>query len=161
MMSIPIQCTQEIPACLHEKPQPLTVTAHNPAALCGVDRVSRNAGTFSDLLAEDMSKLCVDGPCQRKENRELMQNVAPLQSMDSSRWQGASSSVSKNHPQADHPHGDRTMHTVRVGGVFIVGRGSPICAWNLPCCSSKTPCLVCSVCVRCLRQRVHLRLVTS
>lgn len=114
MMSIPIQCTQEITACLHETPQPLTVTAHNPTAQSGVDRVSRNVGTFSDLLAEDMSKLCVDGPCQRKENQELVQNVAPLLSMDLSRWQGASSSVSKNQLQADHACGDRMMHTVRM-----------------------------------------------
>ncbi|KAM9361657.1 uncharacterized protein ABDE67_022714 [Symphorus nematophorus] len=114
MMSIPVQCTQEIPACLQKKPQPLTATAHNPAAQCGVEHFSRNVGTFSDLLAEDMSKLCVDGPCQRKENLEFSQNVAPLLSMDSSRWQGATSSVSENQLQTDHPSGDRTMHTVRM-----------------------------------------------
>ncbi|XP_030276019.1 uncharacterized protein LOC115583378 isoform X2 [Sparus aurata] len=67
MMSIPVQCTQEIPACLLEYPQPLTATAHNAAAQCCVaDRLSRNVGTFSDLLAEDMSKLCMEGPRRTK-----------------------------------------------------------------------------------------------
>ncbi|XP_070759239.1 uncharacterized protein [Enoplosus armatus] len=112
MMSIPIQCSQEIPAYLHEKPKPLTATAHNPAAPCGC--LSRNVGTVSDLLAEDMSKLCVEMPRQRKEARKLEQKVAPLLSLDSLRWQGTSSSASKSLSQADHPGGDRTMHTVRM-----------------------------------------------
>lgn len=90
MMSIPVQCSQEIPEYLHKKPEPLTATA-----------------APSDLLAEDMSKLCVDGPRQRKENQE------PLKSLDFLRWQGASS---KNLLQADHPSGDRTMPTVRMPG---------------------------------------------
>ncbi len=115
MISIPVQCTQEIPACLHEKSQPLTATAHNSAAQCGIGRLSRNVGTFSDLLAEDMSRLYVDVPCQRKEDGNLEQTVAPLKSLDPSRLQGASSSVSKNPGRAGHLSGDRTMHTVRVG----------------------------------------------
>lgn len=110
MMSIPVQCTQEIP----EKPQPLTATALNPAAKCGVDWLSRNVGTFSDVLAEDMSKLCVDGPHQKKKNQELAQNIAPLLSLDSMKWPAASSSVSKNQLQADPLYRDRTMHTVRM-----------------------------------------------
>ncbi|XP_044034420.1 uncharacterized protein zgc:113184 [Siniperca chuatsi] len=112
MMSIPVQCTQEIPVYLHEKPQPLTATAHNRAAQCG--SLSRNVGTFSDLLTEDMSKLCVEEPRQRKEDGKLEQKVSPLLSLDPSRWQGASSSVSKHHPQTDHPRGDKMMHTVRI-----------------------------------------------
>ncbi|KAI3370223.1 hypothetical protein L3Q82_025012 [Scortum barcoo] len=114
MMSIPIQCTQKIPAYLHEKPQPLTARGHNSEAQCGISRLSRNAGTFSDLIAEDMSKLCVDVPCQRKEDGNLEQKVAPLKSLDPLRWQGASSNVSKNPGRADHLSGDRTMHTVRM-----------------------------------------------
>lgn len=114
MMSIPVQCTQEIPEYPHEKPQPLTATALNPAAKCGVDWLSRNVGTFSDVLAEDMSKLCVDGPHQKKQDQELAQNVAPLLSLDSMKWPAASSSVSKNQLQADPLYRDRTMHTMRM-----------------------------------------------
>ncbi|XP_035518372.1 uncharacterized protein zgc:113184 [Morone saxatilis] len=108
-----VQFTQEIPTYFHIKPQPLTATAHDPAAQHGVDRLSRNVETFSDVLADDMSKLCVDVPRQRNEDGELEQKVAPLLSMDSSKWRGASSSVSKN-VGADHLNGDRVMHTVRM-----------------------------------------------
>ncbi|XP_068576672.1 uncharacterized protein zgc:113184 [Cebidichthys violaceus] len=112
MMSIPIQCTQEIPVFLHERPCPLTATARNPAAQRGVNLLSPNVGTFSDLLAEDMTKLCVDVPHRGKEDRTLEQMVTPLLSCDFTRWQGASSSVS-NHPgRADHHSRDRTKHTV-------------------------------------------------
>ncbi|XP_075967110.1 uncharacterized protein LOC142970639 [Anarhichas minor] len=112
MMSIPTQCTQEIPVFFHERPHPLTATARNPAAQRGVDRLSPNVGTFSDLLAEDMTKLCVDVPRHGKEDRTLEQLVTPLLSCDFTMWQGASSSVS-NHPgRADHHSRDRTKHTV-------------------------------------------------
>ncbi|XP_022600599.1 uncharacterized protein LOC111221498 [Seriola dumerili] len=114
MMSIPIQCTHEIPVYVHVKPQPLTAAAHNPDAQCGVHHLSRNVGTFSDLLAEDMSKLCVDLPLQRKEEGKLEQKVAPLLTLDCSKWQGASSSGSKHPGQADHPGRDRTLHTARM-----------------------------------------------
>lgn len=134
MMSTPVQCAQLIPGHLQEKPEPQSATAHNPAA----HSLSRNVVTFSDLLAVDMSKLCVDGACQRNENRELTQNVGPLLSLGSLRWEGASSKVSKNLLQADHLSGDRTMITVRVRRclywtiVLPVGRGSPVCPWILP-----------------------------
>lgn len=149
MMSIPVQCTQLIPGHLQEKPEPQSATAHNPAAQCGL---SRNVVTFSDLLAVDMSKLHVDGACQRNENRELAQNVGPLLSLGSLRWEGASSKVSKNLLQADHLSGDRTMLTVRVRRclywtiVSPVDRGSPVCPCILPRSSSKIPCLVLCVC---------------
>ena len=116
MMSIPVQCTQEIPECLLENPQPLTATAHSAAAqCCVVDRLSRNVGTFSDLLAEDMSKLCMEGPHRTKVKQESGQSVAPLLTVDSWMWQGASSNASGNALQADHLCGDVAMRTVRVG----------------------------------------------
>ncbi|KAM8756788.1 uncharacterized protein AB9X84_009875 isoform 1-T9 [Acanthopagrus schlegelii] len=115
MMSIPVQCTQEIPACLLENPQPLTATAHSAAAQCCVfDRLSRNVGTFSDLLAEDMSKLCMEGPHRTKVKQESGQSVAPLLTVDSSMWQGASSNASGNALQADYLCGDVAMRTVRM-----------------------------------------------
>lgn len=118
-MSIPVQCTNEIPVYLHGRPQPLTATARHlqpPAAQHGIDRLSPNAGTFSDLLTEDMCKLCVDVPRQGKEGAALKQMVAPLLSLDITRWQGAASSVSNDPGQADHCSGDRTMHTVGMTG---------------------------------------------
>ncbi|GAA6215635.1 uncharacterized protein LOC108898926 [Lates japonicus] len=111
MMSIPVQCTQEIPVYFREKPQPLT---QNPAAQCGADCLSSNVGTFSDLLAEDMSRLCVDAPHRKKEDGRLEQNVAPLLTLDSSRWQGASSNELKNPGPADHPSRERTRHIPRM-----------------------------------------------
>lgn len=102
MMSIPVQCTSEIPVHLQEEPQPLTTT-QNPEAQCGHDRLSRNVGTFSDLLAEDMSKLCVGMPRQRREDVKV----------DTSRCHGASYNESKNSDQ-NHPGGDRTMYTMPV-----------------------------------------------
>ncbi|XP_071351465.1 uncharacterized protein [Trachinotus anak] len=114
MMSIPVQCSQEIPVYFHEKPQPRTAAAHNLEAQCGVDHLSRNVGTFTDLLAEDMSKLCMDLRLQSKEDGKLQQRVAPMLTPDSSRWQGASSCESKNPAQADHPVRERTLHTARM-----------------------------------------------
>ncbi|AWP03041.1 Hypothetical protein SMAX5B_014369 [Scophthalmus maximus] len=105
MMSISVQCSQEIPVYFHENPQPLTAAANNPT----------NVGTLSDLLAGDMSKLCMDFPLRRKEEWKLEQKVAPLSSLESSRWQGASSNESKNPVQADRPGRDGTLHTARVG----------------------------------------------
>ncbi|XP_049440804.1 uncharacterized protein zgc:113184 isoform X1 [Epinephelus fuscoguttatus] len=111
-MSLPVQCTQEILVNLHDGPQTLTAKAPKPAAQCGVDRPSRNLGTFSDLLAEDMSKLCMEVPRQRKEDGMTEQTVAPLISQDITKWPGACSNVLNNPKHADSCCGDRTMHTV-------------------------------------------------
>lgn len=108
----PVQCTQEIPTSHHEKPPTLTAAAHGPAAQCGIGHLSRNMGAFSDLLAEDMSKLQVDGLHWSHEKREPEQNKTPMQSQDFSKWQTASFSVTKNLGSLG---GDKTMHTVRVG----------------------------------------------
>ncbi|CAG5982368.1 unnamed protein product [Menidia menidia] len=82
MVSIPVQCSHEIPLCLLEKPQPLTA-----GAPCGVDYPFGNVGTVAGL-AEDMLKLSVDLPYQRK------QGVI-----------GTSKSPGQNHPAEDSaPH---------------------------------------------------------
>lgn len=101
MMSIAVQCTHEIPAYPHEKPQPLTAATQNPAAQCGIDHLSRNVGTFSDLLAEDMSKLCVDMTSVKAKQTETL-----LLTVDSS-------SESRN-PGKNHPGGDRALCTAPV-----------------------------------------------
>ncbi|XP_008282895.1 uncharacterized protein LOC103359358 isoform X2 [Stegastes partitus] len=108
MMSIPVQCTHEIPVYPHEKPQPRTAATQNPAAQCGIGHLSRNVGTFSDLLAEDMSKLCVDMTSLKAD-----QTATFLLTLDSSRCREASSSESKNQGK-NHPGGDRAPCTAPV-----------------------------------------------
>uniref|UniRef100_A0A3Q3RSW6 Uncharacterized LOC113130464 n=1 Tax=Mastacembelus armatus TaxID=205130 RepID=A0A3Q3RSW6_9TELE len=110
----PVRCTQETPVYFHEKPQPLTATLENPGAQCGVSRLSRNVGTYSDLLTEDMAKLSVDVTHQRKEDGMLEQLVAPLVTLDTSRLQGATFHEPRAPGQADHPGRSRAVHTVRM-----------------------------------------------
>lgn len=119
-MSIPVQCTQEIPVYFHEKP----TTAHDPAAQYGVNPLSRNVGTFSDLLAEDMSKLCMNVTHQRKDDGKVEQKH--LLTLDSS-----------NPRQAEQPGGDRTA---RVGA--LTGSKSQFFSVFL-CFSSQTPVSLC------------------
>lgn len=106
MMSIPVQCTQKVPT---EKPAPQSTTAHDPAVQCEIGGQS-----FSDLLSMDMSKLHMDGACQRDENIYLAHNIAPLISQDCLRWEEAHPKVSKNLLQDDHLSGDKPMLTVGV-----------------------------------------------
>ncbi|XP_058487815.1 uncharacterized protein zgc:113184 [Solea solea] len=114
LMSIPVQCTQEIPLFFHEKPQPVTATALNPEAQCGIDGLPGNFGTWSDLLAEDMSKLGVNLPQWRKECGTLEHFVAPMSTLDSARWQGASSTESKTAGQVGRPSRDRCLHKMMM-----------------------------------------------
>lgn len=111
VLSTPVQFTQEIPVCLGEKPQQLNTAAHGPAAHYGIDGPHGHAGTSFDILAEDMSKLCVDLPQQRKEDRNLEQKISPLLSVDSPWWQGAPFGVSKPLAQAVDLGGDKTKLT--------------------------------------------------
>lgn len=107
-LSTPAQSTQEMLLCLNEKPQQST-SAHRPAVHCGIDGPRGNAGTSSDHLCEDMSKLFVDLPLQRKEDTSMEQKIAPLLSADSSGWQGPPSSVPKTLGQAVHFGEDKTL----------------------------------------------------
>lgn len=128
MVSIPVQCSQKSPVHLREHPQPPTGTTHDSRAQGGFDLLSRNAGTFSDLLAEDMSKLGVNVRCQRKEDRKMEHKAPPVSAAVSSGWHGASSSVSKN-PKQDPPVGGRMLQTARVG--VLAGQKSQPWAWLL------------------------------
>lgn len=74
----------EIPEQLPEKPGPAS------RKLTAAGGLPKNMETFSDLLALDMSKLTVHGGCQSNETQESVQNVPPLQSLESSRWPGGS-----------------------------------------------------------------------
>lgn len=113
VMSVPVQFTHEIPAYLLEKPQILTSETQIPAGRCGIDCHSRNVNSFPDLLTDDMSKLCVDMPSQRKEAVQAENKFPLLLPLDSSRFYGESSNESKNSKQRD-PGGDRTLHAIRV-----------------------------------------------
>ncbi|KAF7659626.1 hypothetical protein LDENG_00295080 [Lucifuga dentata] len=116
VVSIPVQCTQENPVQLHEECQPQTVTTHNIAAHQCLGLLSKNAGTFSDLLAEDMSKLGMKTKEQRNQTKEdgKVEHKAPaFLAVDSSGWHGASSSVSQN-PKQEPPVGNRTLQTARM-----------------------------------------------
>ncbi|XP_029357712.1 uncharacterized protein LOC115043413 [Echeneis naucrates] len=104
MMSIPVQCTQELPVFSHDNPQPLKAKAQH-----GVDcALARSSGTLSDLIAEEISKLHVDLPLQPKEARELDEKFSPMLFLDSPRWNGAPSSKSG---QTDHPGRHKVVHT--------------------------------------------------
>lgn len=111
-MSIPVQCTPEIPTYVLEKPLPLAATAHNPVAQCGVQSSSKNVGTFSDLLAQDMFKLCVDG--HGKDDRKSHPNPSSLLAQDAPKIQGTSQNVSKHPKPTDHTPGDGRPHTART-----------------------------------------------
>ncbi|KAK2914905.1 hypothetical protein Q8A73_005499 [Channa argus] len=110
-MSIPVQCTQEIPVYFHEKPQPLAAAAHNPAPQCAD---WRHMGTFSNLLAEDMARLSVGVPQQRKEDLLLEPKVASLLSLDSTMWQAASTGEYEIEEQTDNFNRDGTLHATKM-----------------------------------------------
>ncbi|XP_047437876.1 uncharacterized protein zgc:113184 [Mugil cephalus] len=120
LMSIPVQCTQEIPVYLHEKPQPLTAETRNPVAQSGIDRLSRNVGTVSEFLSEDMSKLCMDISCQRKEDVKVEQKPQFLTAMDASRCHGASP-CEQRHPGQSHLGGHRTHYRMPVTDRLSLG----------------------------------------
>ncbi|XP_068171994.1 uncharacterized protein zgc:113184 [Antennarius striatus] len=114
MMSTHVKCVQDIPAYLKEQPCLQTATVQNPAEPSGVDHLSRNMWTFSDILAEDISQLSVDGPFQKKENQGGAQNAVPSLHCDPCVSQGFSSKVSKNLWQTDHLSEDMTMQVMRM-----------------------------------------------
>ncbi|KAM9860098.1 TRAF family member-associated NF-kappa-B activator [Aulostomus maculatus] len=95
--SIPVHCVQETPLCL----QGNSATARNPAAQSDVSPLPRGVGTFSDLLTEDMSKLCMNVPHQTKQDRkQTFPHLLALNSLT---------------PEpADDPAGGRTLHTFRM-----------------------------------------------
>ncbi|XP_014876981.1 uncharacterized protein LOC106939184 [Poecilia latipinna] len=68
LISIPVQCSHEVSAFLYEKPQPLTSAGPDPTLPHGAEHASRNVGCASGVLAEGMSKLSVNMPCQRKQD---------------------------------------------------------------------------------------------
>lgn len=126
MTSIPVQCTQENPACLGKKPRAPAAAAPGPASQCGIELLTRNTGAFSSLLAEDMDKLSVNMPHQIMTNGLLEHKATSVLSLDSSKWPAALSSGPAG--QADYSGRDRTVCSWRV-------RGSLICLF--PCDSSK------------------------
>ncbi|XP_047203989.1 uncharacterized protein zgc:113184 [Girardinichthys multiradiatus] len=113
LISIPVQCSYEIPACLYEKPQPLTSKGPDPAQPCGADHSSRNVGCASGILAEGMSKLSVDMPCQRKQDAKMEMLNPFMFNLESSKYHGASSCKTKPSEQ-NGPGDNRAQYTVKM-----------------------------------------------
>lgn len=127
---------QEKQENMQEKPE-----LQSPEAQCGIGGHSSDMGTFSDLLAMDMSQLHVDEVCQRPKRQETQaQDVTPAHSLESLRWQEASQD-SKNLLQADYPSKSKTLLTLGVHRCTRYTRfhtnGVLIFSWycNFPCFS--------------------------
>lgn len=95
LISIPVQCSHEIPAFLYEKPQPLTSAAPDPAQPRGADHSFRHVGCTSGTLAEGMSKLSMDMPYQRQQEVTTEMLNPFLFNLEPSKCHGASSSKPK------------------------------------------------------------------
>lgn len=106
---------QEKQQNMQENPELQSPEVHRPAAQCGIGGHSSDTGTFSDLLAMDMSQLHVDEVCQRPKRQETQpQDVTPAHSLESLGWQEASQKDSKNLMQADYPSKAKTLLTLGV-----------------------------------------------
>lgn len=113
LMSIPVQCSNAMPVYPHETPQSVPSATQTTAEQRGFDRISRNVGAFSDVLAEDMSKLSMDIPLQRKENVKLDPNSPFLFTLDSLKSHGGLNSESKHQKQRP-PCEERTLHRLQM-----------------------------------------------
>lgn len=107
MVSIPVQCTYEAPVCLHTTPAPLT------RAPCDADRPSRDVGTASRILAEDMSKLSMDEPFLKKQHLKGEKMDPFMLTLDSSKRHKGSSSKLRT-PGKNPPGEDGTLCKVRM-----------------------------------------------
>ncbi|KAM4582149.1 uncharacterized protein V3H82_006226 isoform 4-T5 [Fundulus diaphanus] len=120
LISLPVQCSHEIPACLYEKPQPLTSAGPDPA------KDQPNAGCASGILAEGMSKLSMDMPWQRKPGEKTEMLNPFMFNLDSSKYNVASSPRSKPSEQNDLGR-DRALHTAMMpmadGGLLNLSVG--------------------------------------
>ncbi|XP_038153946.1 uncharacterized protein zgc:113184 [Cyprinodon tularosa] len=119
LISFPLQCSPEIPAFLHGKPQPQAA----PTQPCGAERFSRDAGCSSGVLAEGMSKLSVDTTRQRKQDAKMEMFNPFTFNLESSKYLGASSSESK--PSEQNSRGEngaqfRAMMPVKDGGLLTL-----------------------------------------
>ncbi|XP_041834083.1 uncharacterized protein zgc:113184 isoform X1 [Melanotaenia boesemani] len=99
MISIPVQCTNEMPVCLYKT--------------CDADHLSKNGATASCLLAENMSKLSVDEPFQRWQDLKAEKIDPFMLTLESSKHHGGSSCKSKT-PGQNRPGEDRTLFNVRM-----------------------------------------------
>lgn len=132
LMSIPVQCSNAIPVYPHETPQSVPSTPQNPEEQCGFDRISRNVGIFSNLLAEDMSKLSMDIPCQRKEGLKVDPKPPFLFTLESLKSHGALSNESV-HQKQNPPCEGGTFHRIQMpvtNGPFpgvVGGCGDDLC----------------------------------
>ncbi|XP_021163541.2 uncharacterized protein zgc:113184 isoform X1 [Fundulus heteroclitus] len=114
------KCSHEIPACLYEKPQPLSSAGPDPA------QDQPNAGCAAGILAEGMAKLSMDMPWQRKPGEKTEMLNPFMFNLDSSKYNVASSPRSKPSEQNDLGR-DRALHTAMMpmadGGLLNLSVG--------------------------------------
>ncbi|CAN9512304.1 unnamed protein product [Ophioblennius macclurei] len=113
LMSIPVQCSVTMPVYPHEVPQSVASNTQNPAEHCGIDGISKTVGIFSDLLAEDMSKLNMDSPCQRKKGMKADPKSPFFFTLDTLKSHESFCGESK-HQKPDLPCGERTLHRLQM-----------------------------------------------
>ncbi|XP_034022763.1 uncharacterized protein zgc:113184 [Thalassophryne amazonica] len=118
MVSIPIQCTHQICAPLHEHSQSSASSNHSATAQHGFHDLSNKMGVFSDVLTEDMSKLGVAVHHQRKDDERRS-----LSTLNTSRQNRASFCVSKSPAPSHDLRGGETPQTARMA---VVDRPSPL-----------------------------------
>ncbi|KAM4741847.1 uncharacterized protein FYW61_003155 isoform 2-T3 [Anableps anableps] len=134
LISIPVQCSHEIPACLYEKPQPLTSAGPDPTQPCGADHSFRNSGCAPGVLAEGISKLSINIPCQRKQNVKT-ETLNPFTfNLESSKYHRDSSSKSKPSEQ-NGPGESRAQNTAMMpltdGGLLDLTGAAPFLGGGL------------------------------
>lgn len=113
LISIPVQCSHEIPAWLYEKPQPLTSAAPDPAQPRAADHSFRHLGCTSAALAEGMSKLSMDIPYQRQQDVKTEMLNPFVFNLESSKRHEASSTKPK--PSKENGAGEsRAQYTAMV-----------------------------------------------
>lgn len=103
MAPLTVQCTPESSVYIKETPRPQAMLS--PKLQCDIQCSYKNMGTFSELLAEDMFKLCMETPADRK-GAKSGHSVSPLLSSVPTMSHGASHSIVKHPRHVDHPGED-------------------------------------------------------
>ncbi|XP_043979200.1 uncharacterized protein zgc:113184 isoform X2 [Gambusia affinis] len=104
LISIPVQCSHEVPVFLCEKPQPLTSAGPDPTPPHGAQHAFRNVGCASGVLAEGMSKLSMNMPGQRMQDVKT-EMLNPFM-FNTERWKYHADSPSRSKPSEQNGPGE-------------------------------------------------------